>query len=294
MRPKKKVNLKSIADAIGVSVVSVSNALSGKPGVGRELREKICAKADELGYEYRRGGTEAETLPEKYNISTVIVPHLSQSRKDRWEKLSAQLEREIGRRGSKVSRDMDSPETEGLILLGPWTTDELTALKNRCSLPMVVLGGWSIYVRADYVISDSYHAMYDAVAKLSQEGVANPGLLVTPANTEEERNRAYGLWSGLSEFYGMPLAERRNVFHSAEEAEKSDCDVLFYTEEAAKEGISGDHRIILCGAQGHSEEFIRKNEDEMLREAVSILIHRMKFHDNPEGVHYVQEISQIK
>ena len=33
MRPKKSVNLQTIADAVGVSVVSVSNALSGKPGL---------------------------------------------------------------------------------------------------------------------------------------------------------------------------------------------------------------------------------------------------------------------
>ena len=46
----KTVKLADIADRLGVSVVTVSKALSGQKGVGEELREKIIALADELGY----------------------------------------------------------------------------------------------------------------------------------------------------------------------------------------------------------------------------------------------------
>lgn len=294
MRPKKKINLKSIADAVGVSVVSVSNALSGKPGVSRELREKICVKADELGYEYRKEAGDERVITERRSIGVLMVPHLSQSRRQPWEKLELQLEREAARWGCRVTRDRISPDAEGVILIGPWTSDELISLKNRCSLPLVVLGGWSIYVRADYVVSDAYHAMYDAVAKLCQEKIQNPGLLISAAETDEERSRAYGLWGGMSEFYGMPMTKRQNVFHSIQEAEEAGCDALFCTDAAEAGKASKQERIILCGAGMAAEEFLRTDEDEMIREAVSILVHRMQFHDDPEGVHYVQEISQIK
>lgn len=45
-----KVTLQSIATALSTSVVTVSNALSGKPGVSDELREKIVKTAFEMGY----------------------------------------------------------------------------------------------------------------------------------------------------------------------------------------------------------------------------------------------------
>ncbi|MBQ9359989.1 MAG: helix-turn-helix domain-containing protein [Lachnospiraceae bacterium] len=46
----KKVGLKDIAEKVGTSVVTVSNALSGKAGVSDELRDEIFKVAGELGY----------------------------------------------------------------------------------------------------------------------------------------------------------------------------------------------------------------------------------------------------
>ena len=46
----KAVKLADIAEKFGVSVVTVSKALSGQKGVSEELRAKIKALADEMGY----------------------------------------------------------------------------------------------------------------------------------------------------------------------------------------------------------------------------------------------------
>lgn len=51
MAPARQgANLTAIAAALGVSVATVSNALSGKGRVSAELSERIRQKADELGY----------------------------------------------------------------------------------------------------------------------------------------------------------------------------------------------------------------------------------------------------
>lgn len=47
----KKNTIKNIADKVGVSTATVSRALSGKAGVGGELREKIRSLASSIGYE---------------------------------------------------------------------------------------------------------------------------------------------------------------------------------------------------------------------------------------------------
>ncbi len=47
----KSVRMADIAQRLGISVVSVSKGLSGKEGVSDEMRAKILATAQELGYE---------------------------------------------------------------------------------------------------------------------------------------------------------------------------------------------------------------------------------------------------
>ena len=51
----KSVRMADIAQKLGISVVSVSKALSGKPGVSEEMRGKVIQLAKEMGYEGLRG-----------------------------------------------------------------------------------------------------------------------------------------------------------------------------------------------------------------------------------------------
>ena len=44
------VTMRDIGKRIGVSAVTVSKALAGKPGVSEEMRQKIVELADSLGY----------------------------------------------------------------------------------------------------------------------------------------------------------------------------------------------------------------------------------------------------
>ena len=55
----KPVRMADIADKLGISVVSVSKALAGKPGVSEEMRARVVALAQELGYEAARPRPEA-------------------------------------------------------------------------------------------------------------------------------------------------------------------------------------------------------------------------------------------
>ena len=50
MGQKKNVKMEDIAETLGVSVVTVSNALKGKKGVSDSLRKKIADTAEKMGY----------------------------------------------------------------------------------------------------------------------------------------------------------------------------------------------------------------------------------------------------
>lgn len=51
---RKQVTMKDVAEAMDVSIVTVSKALAGKDGVSEALREKIIDKAEELGYSMKK------------------------------------------------------------------------------------------------------------------------------------------------------------------------------------------------------------------------------------------------
>lgn len=54
----KPVRMADIAEKLSISVVSVSKALAGKPGVSEEMRAKVVALARQMGYEGARVPSE--------------------------------------------------------------------------------------------------------------------------------------------------------------------------------------------------------------------------------------------
>lgn len=71
---EKRVTMKDVAMELGVSVVSVSKALSGKEGVSLSLREKIITLAKDMGYVPRKKRTWMNHLT--LNIAIIIPERL--------------------------------------------------------------------------------------------------------------------------------------------------------------------------------------------------------------------------
>ena len=70
---EKKIRMADIAQVLGVSVVSVSKALSGKEGVGEEMRRKIIATAEEMGYVPLRTKPRDKQSTQSGNIGIVVA-----------------------------------------------------------------------------------------------------------------------------------------------------------------------------------------------------------------------------
>ena len=66
------VKMKDIAASVGVSVVSVSNALAGRKGVSDDVRFRVEKAARELGYDMKKNDRSSQGMvigvltPEKY------------------------------------------------------------------------------------------------------------------------------------------------------------------------------------------------------------------------------------
>ena len=66
----KAVRMADIAERLNISVVSVSKALAGKPGVSEEMRARVVALAKEMGYE---GFRPADEMAESRNIGILVA-----------------------------------------------------------------------------------------------------------------------------------------------------------------------------------------------------------------------------
>ena len=61
-----KVRMADIAAKVGVSTVTVHNALAGNKGVSDEMREKIQKVADELGYHQMTAAAKRQRRSAQY------------------------------------------------------------------------------------------------------------------------------------------------------------------------------------------------------------------------------------
>ena len=293
MRPRKNVSLKTIADAAGVSVVSVSNALSGRAGVSPELRKTICDMAAEMGYQHKTEERSAEPMVSR-RIAILTNRSSMRTGGGRWTQYTTAAERILKESDSTVSIDRMLSETEGILLVGSWNTEDIVRLRDQYALPFAVIGSWNIYIPGDYIVSDAYHGIFDAVDRLYREGEPRPGMVMYDSE-KELRDYEYGLWCGLSEFYEMPVDERRNVFHSAQEALKSECETFFvFSQEEAAFLEEKGKRVIGCREDAGTQEYVLPDKERMAQEAIRVLMCRISQRDEAEGVRYVQEICQVK
>ena len=69
----KSVKMIDIADKLGVSIVTVSKALSNKQGVSEELREKIKEVAIELGYKSSINNTKNENINPVFSPKSFLI-----------------------------------------------------------------------------------------------------------------------------------------------------------------------------------------------------------------------------
>ena len=67
---EKNVTMSDIAKDMGVSTVTVSKAITGKDGVSKEVRDKILARAREIGYIYSKA--PKEEAQKRYNVGIIV------------------------------------------------------------------------------------------------------------------------------------------------------------------------------------------------------------------------------
>ena len=216
MRPdeksQKNVTMADIAQELGISNVTVSNALAGRSGVGKQLREEILIKAREMGY--KSAGEKYLSQKSSGVDIAVIAPErcIKSGGGFYWEAyqyLATELKKydcyaildivsKADETAKRTPRIIEEGKAAGVIMLGMPSLGYLTNICAR-SLPVVFLG---FYVRDfdfDCIVADDFNDMYRLTSYMISLGHRRIAYCGSPDESEELLDRYLGYRKALYE-----------------------------------------------------------------------------------------------
>ncbi len=209
---KTNVTMKDIAEKLNVSSVTVSKALNDKDGVSDELKEKIKALADKMGYRYN---TMAKSMKDgkSYNVCVIIPERFTGMTQSFYLKVYqsiAQILEERGyygiihilpsddEEGLKLPRIYHERRVDGFILLGQ-PSKEYIELMQSVDMPLVFLDFYDENADVDAVITDNFYGAYELTNYLIQAGHREIAYVGNLFSTSSIQDRFLGYYKSLLE-----------------------------------------------------------------------------------------------
>lgn len=192
----KKVRLSDIAEATGVSTVTVHNALNGQKGVSGSLRERIQRVADEMGYENPKKDKKEENEIWEFQRIGVLIweKYLGYQTPYYWkiyqelalvatekkcftilETLSMEGDAEVWEMPQMVLHNKN--KVEGIIIIGEMNKQYISKMKKMISVPFVFLDFYSSDFNQDAVVADNFYGMYQMTELLFSNGIEDIGFI---------------------------------------------------------------------------------------------------------------------
>ena len=211
--PKDQVKMSDIARELGISTVAVSKALSGQKGVSDELRARVHALAEEMGYQ-SPSQRRAERSRTGFTVGILIPQRYLDSSETFYWKLYQETAAAVLARGCFVMLEILSEEdaqkrvfprmteenkADGVIILGKPPFGYAHALRAHWPRPTVFLDFYASDIASDAVISNSYYGTYALTRYLLERGHRDIGFVGTVTATDSIMDRYMGYRKALVE-----------------------------------------------------------------------------------------------
>ncbi|MCR5403925.1 MAG: LacI family DNA-binding transcriptional regulator [Butyrivibrio sp.] len=317
----KDVTLRSIGEALGISAVSVSKALSDKEGVSDEMREIIKHKADEMGYEYKSKLTK-EIKNQNHKIGVLIASRYI-SENAFYSQINTVILQETTRHSDTCIMEILSEEHEqtlvspnmvtnrsvdGMIILGQLSNKYIEMLKN-CPVPYIFMDFYSANYNIDSVVSDNMYGSYLITSYLISKGYKNIAFVGSIKATSSICDRYLGYQKALIE-NNLPL-RAEYIIEDRDEAGKfipltlpedtpdsfvCNCDnIAFFLVQQLKDlGYRLPEDIAVVGYDDYIYSSlctpqlttIRVNMEEMVHKAYKMIVSKI----NSPGIHFGRKV----
>lgn len=228
--------IEQIAADLNISNASVSRALNDRPGVGKELRERILERARELNYTpsvTARGLATSQTFSigffvrEKPGLPTHTDPFYGEILHG-VEAICAQTDYHIAiatltdtiLTAPAEFRFVRERRIDGMVLAGPDIPSDFILAMHQTGMPVVLVDNRLEHTRVNCVNSDDLNGGYLAARHLIEKGHRQIGILSGPQKWASSALRVRGyqmalLEAGLS--WQVAVVERTTI-ESGEQA----------------------------------------------------------------------------
>lgn len=327
MGQKKRVKLEDIADKLGVSIVTVSNALKGKKGVSGEMREKITRTAQEMGY--RPDNREKKKKKGGYLIGVIVAERYVREFPSFYMEVYKCITQEVMKRGCLTVLEVATEEKErlkqefaafqesrisGIILIGELKPDYIQMVrKTYKTQPVVCVDYYDVYDEMDYIVANSFSGMEQMTRLLIKEGITDLAFVGNVMATKNITDRYLGYCKAL-ERAGIEAAKTNIIKDRDENGEVygvelelperlpkgfvCNCDRTAYVlmRKLKERGIRIPEDVSVVGfdhyppdASGGKELTTYQNDGQMLaRLSVRTLIRRIEGRRKAEGIRIVE------
>ncbi len=214
---KNGVRMSDIAKELGVSVVTVSNALNDRGGVSDEMKKRIRDRASELGYRPSAPRTQRKAAPEIRmqggNIGILTSERFAGVRGTFYWFLTAGVSKELtscnlysiyeivsaaDEQEGILPRVVQERQVCGLIVVGQLASDYLELLASL-HIPMLFLDFYDKHSEIDAVISDNFYDSYLLTDQLVELGHRSIGFIGSVTATSSIHDRFLGYVKCLME-----------------------------------------------------------------------------------------------
>lgn len=193
----KKVRLKDVAQRLGVSTVTVSNALSGKKGVSRMMRDRIEQTAREMGLDLDR---YEDKNSRQINICAILTEQANPSENSFCQDLYRKAEQAALTGNALLTQKMVSEgdiseitaddSLEGLLIIGKISDSLLDRIMEAAPVPVVLLNFSRPGIPC--VLPNNYAGMYRAAQYGVDMGHKKLGFVGTTEISGNIRERYFG------------------------------------------------------------------------------------------------------
>ena len=213
----KKPTMRDIGKAVGVSAVTVSRAMAGKPGMSPDMRNRIMAVAAEMGYAYPEPARPDS--PSRLDIG-VLVPEAFFGTNSFYAAMYKRLVQKLAEEGhftllelleSREEEELEVPKlisgqrVSGLILLGQPSKEYYRMIAQQ-KLPVLFLDFYDEQASADSVVGDNSYGCYRLASHLIKNGHRRIGFVGNYRATSSIMDRYLGFCRAML-VHDLPLRE---------------------------------------------------------------------------------------
>lgn len=206
---KNGVKMLDIATKLGVSVVTVSNALAGRDGVSEQMRKKICETAEKMGYKPSNTKSEKKriSLPKiGKNVGILTSERFVGARGTFYWELTASISNQLSQMNvctvyECITADSENNgilpnmvadgKVDGIIVIGQVHRNYIACL-SKLTVPLVFVDFYDNRYPVDAVISDNFNGSYMVTDHLVEKGHRKIGFFGTLNATSSINDRYLG------------------------------------------------------------------------------------------------------